>query len=219
MSHRLQAAAKSSVEVEGVQSSMRVVRRPDELLAVAREAADGSGAAVRTLILHVGPAILGAVRKILGPAHPDLDDVVQDAAIALLDALAAFRADCSVMTFARRVALLTALSARRKSMTRYKYQQFALSDTEFESDAVSPQSALLAKRRREMLLRCLDDLPAATAEALALHFVFGMTVEEIAATTNCPENTVWSRLRLGKQSLRRRVILDSGADELLEAAE
>lgn len=198
---------------------MRVVRRPDELLAVARQAADGSGTAVRALILHVGPAMLSAVRKILGHSHPDLDDVVQDAAIALLDALATFRADCSVMTFARRVALLTALSARRKSMTRYKYQQFALDDLDFEAEIASPQSALLAKQRREMLLRCLDDLAPATAEALALHFVLGMTVEEIAATTNSPENTVWSRLRLGKQSLRRRVILDSGADELLEGAE
>lgn len=198
---------------------MRVVRRPDELLAVARQAADGSGPAVRALIMHVGPAMLSAVRKILGHAHPDLDDVMQDAAIALLDALATFRADCSVLTFARRVALLTALSARRKSMTRYKYQQSVLPDSEFESDTVSPQSALVAKQRREMLLRCLDDLPPATAEALALHFVLGMTVEEIAATTNSPENTVWSRLRLGKQSLRRRVTLDSGADELLEAAE
>jgi RNA polymerase sigma-70 factor (ECF subfamily) len=158
------------------------------------------------------------VRKILGATHPDLDDVAQDAVIALLDALETFRADCSVMTFARRVALLTALSARRKSVTRHKYQQ-AAADLECESTSVSPQSALLAKQRRELLLRCLDDLPPATAEALALHFVLGMTIEEIAASTNAPQNTVWSRLRLGKQSLRRRVTLDSGADLLIGGAE
>lgn len=217
MSHRLEAAVEPTVEEP--RPSACVVRRSDDLLFVAREAANGSASAVRALIMHVGPAMLATVRKILGHAHPDLDDVVQDAAIALLDALVTFRADCSVMTFARRVALLTALSARRKSVTRYKYQQAAVVDLEFESDRVSPQSALLAKQRRELLLRCLDDLPSATAEALALHFVLGMTVEEIAATTNAPENTVWSRLRLGKQSLRRRVTLDSGAEVLIGGAE
>ncbi|MGC4065533.1 MAG: RNA polymerase sigma factor [Polyangiaceae bacterium] len=195
------------------------VRRTDELLLVAREAAKGSSTAVRTLVMHVGPAILMTVRKILGSTHPDVDDVAQDAVIALLDALATFRGESSVMTFAHRVALLTALAARRKNATRQKYLNVVALEQPAETHQASPQSLLLAKRRREVLLRLLDDLPDTTAEALALHFVLGMTVEEIAAVANAPENTIWSRLRLGKQALRKRLSADSQVAALLGEAE
>jgi len=194
-------------------------RRVDELLLVAREAAQGSAPAARTLVLHVGPAMLMTIRKILGPSHPDVDDVAQDAVLALLDALSTFRGDSSVMTFAHRVALLTSLAARRKSATRQKYHHFAALELEIDLSYSSPQSILLAKRRRELLLQLLDDLPEATAEALALHFVLGMTVEEIAEVACAPENTVWSRLRLGKQALRRKLSTDSTIADFLAEAE
>ncbi|HMA95803.1 MAG TPA: RNA polymerase sigma factor [Polyangiaceae bacterium] len=196
-----------------------VIRRTDELLAVAREAAQGSPPAVRALVLQVGPAVLATVRKVLGSSHADLDDVAQDAVIALLDALDRFRGESSVMTFARRIALLTALAARRKHSNRLKYLNVALLETNHELDEQSPQTILAAKRRRETMLRLLDELPEPTAEALALHFVLGMTVEEIAESTDAPENTVWSRLRLGKQALRRRLCANSRTASLLEEAE
>jgi RNA polymerase sigma-70 factor (ECF subfamily) len=189
------------------------------LLLVAREAAKGSSSAVRTLVMHIGPAILMTVRKILGSTHPDVDDVAQDAVIALLDALGTFRGESSVMTFAHRVALLTALAARRKNATRQKYLNVVALEQPSESHQSSPQSLLLAKRRREVLLRLLDDLPDTTAEALALHFVLGMTVEEIAAVAHAPENTIWSRLRLGKQALRKRLSADNQTAAMLGEAE
>ena len=58
------------------------------------------------------------VRKVLGRGHPDIDDVTQDAVIALLTALLTFRGECSVEHFANRIALLTALAARRRSRSR-----------------------------------------------------------------------------------------------------
>jgi RNA polymerase sigma-70 factor (ECF subfamily) len=62
----------------------------------------------------------------------------------------------------------------------------------------------------------LDSLPDVIAQALALHFILGHTVDEIAEATSSPPNTIWSRLRLGKQALRR--ILSENADlrELFE---
>lgn len=196
-----------------------VARRTDELLMVAREAAQGSPGAVRTLVMHVGPAMLMTVRKILGNGHPDVDDVAQDAIIALLDALTGFRGESSVMTFAHRVALLTALAARRKNATRQKYHHVAALEPETTSSTQSPQSLLVAKQRRTVVLKLLDELPESTAEALGLHFILGMTVEEIAGVANVPENTVWSRLRLGKQALRRRLVVDDKIADFLAGGE
>ena len=62
----------------------------------------------------------------------------------------------------------------------------------------------------------LDELPDLLAEALALHFAFGYTVEEIAATAAISPNTVWSRLRLGKRALRRKLGRDAQLAELFE---
>jgi RNA polymerase sigma-70 factor (ECF subfamily) len=54
---------------------------------------------------------------------------------------------------------------------------------------------------------------------LALHFVLGYSVEEIAASTEVPANTVWSRLRLGKQALRKKLERDDRIAELVRSRE
>jgi DNA-directed RNA polymerase specialized sigma24 family protein len=51
----------------------------------------------------------------------------------------------------------------------------------------------------------LDELPPAQSEVLALHIVLGYSVEETAAATSVPVNTVRSRLRAALAALRSRV--------------
>ena len=80
----------------------------------------------------------------------------------------------------------------------------------------SPWVAAVSRRRRELVQQLLDELPDVLAEALALHFAFGYTVEEIAAAASISANTVWSRLRLGKQALRRKLGRDAQLTELFE---
>src|SRR4029077_21217974 len=79
----------------------------------------------------------------------------------------------------------------------------------------SPLDLALANRRRVVVGRLLEELPQAVAEALALHFFLGYTVDEIAVTEAVSPNTVWSRLRLGKQALRRRLASDAALSGLL----
>ncbi|MDB4983304.1 MAG: polymerase sigma factor RpoE, partial [Myxococcales bacterium] len=54
------------------------------------------------------------------------------------------------------------------------------------------------------------------AEALALRAVTGMSIEKIAEVSDCPANTVRSRLRLAKEALRRRIAADPRMRECLE---
>jgi RNA polymerase sigma-70 factor (ECF subfamily) len=67
-----------------------------------------------------------------------------------------------------------------------------------------------------LVRQLLDELPDVIAEALALHFILGYTVDEIAEAAAISPNTVWSRLRLGKQALRRKLEGDARLAELLE---
>ena len=155
--------------------------RPDELLPLARAAAEGDPEAGATLVGAVGGSMLRVVRKVLGRGHPDIDDVTQDAVIALLTSLMVFRAECTVEHFANRVALLTALAARRRG--RVRARQVAVeseSVDEVASDQASPLATTVAARRRMLVRQLLDELPDVIAEALASHFILGYTVEEIA---------------------------------------
>ena len=189
----------------------------DELLPLARAIAKGDPDAAATLVLHVAGPMLRVVRRVLGRQHPDIDDVAQDAAIALLRALGTFRGDCSVVHFANRVALLTALAARRQSRARSESGESNGAHIENLADELpSPLATTLASRRRQIVHGLLDDLPDVIAESLALHFVLGYTVEEIAAAISVSRNTVWSRLRQGKRALRRRLEGDSQLAEMLE---
>ncbi|WP_437735764.1 RNA polymerase sigma factor [Sorangium sp. So ce1335] len=194
--------------------------RADELLGLSRAAAARDPAAIRTLITELGGAMLRTVRKVLGPHHPDVEDVTQEAVLALLQALPTFRAECTVVHFANRIALMTALGARRRLRVRARYDEpDAPVEAAADESGPSPFAEAVSTRRREMVLEVLDRMPEPTAEALALHFVLGHTVDEIAALARVSPNTVWSRLRLGKEALRRALANNAKLAELFRGRE
>ena len=187
----------------------------DPLKQLTALAARGNPAGVRAWVLAVGPSVLAVVRRILGVRSPEVDDVVQEALMAALGALPEFRGECTVMHFVWRVAALTAMNARRKLHVQAR---FASADTELDEaacDALSPLGHAHAARRRQAVRALLAELPAAQAEALALHCVLGMTVGEAAAATGVPPNTVRGRLVTAKAALRQRLAADPALEELL----
>jgi RNA polymerase sigma factor (sigma-70 family) len=192
-------------------------RRPDELLALARAAAERDATAAATLLNQVGGIVLGTVRQVLGPGHPDVEDVAQEASIAFLGSLGEFRGECSTRRYAQRVALFTALTSRRRLVAQ---ERLVDPDQPMEAKPAGPEASplveTLAARRRETLRKVLDSLPDVIAQALALHFILGHTVDEIAEATSSPANTIWSRLRLGKQALRKILSENSDLKELFE---
>jgi RNA polymerase sigma factor (sigma-70 family) len=201
---------------------------PDELAALARAAAAGDADAAGTLVMHLGGSMFSIVRRVLGQRNPDLDDVAQDAVIALLGALSKFRNECGVTHFAHRIALLTALAALRRARVRLRWTDSIDQDIEErgaerkldllvdDDDVASPLATTVSARRRALVRQLLDELPEVIAEALALHFILGYTVDEIAEAAEISPNTVWSRLRLGKQALRRKLEGNFRLAELLE---
>ena len=162
--------------------------------------------------------MLRVVRRILGRQHPDVDDVAQDAVMALLRALPTFRGECTVVNFASRVSLLTALAARRRLRLRTRWAEGDGAPVEDlpEEERRSPLATAVASRRRDVVHHLLDQLPDVIAESLALHFVLGYTVDEIATAISVSPNTVWSRLRLGKRALRLKLQANSHLAEILE---
>jgi len=189
-------------------------RAVDDLAALVADCRRGERAATATLLTSVGHSMLQMIRRVLGGNDPDVEDVFQESLMALVKALPAFRGDCSTRHFACRIATLTALKARRRR--RAGIQEVLLAGDEAPGESADERDWALASCRRQTLRRLLDELPGVQAEALVLHYIAGLTVEEIASTLGAAAETVRSRLRLAKTALRERAATDPSMLALLE---
>jgi RNA polymerase sigma-70 factor (ECF subfamily) len=160
--------------------------------------------------------MLKVVRRVLGSKHPDIEDTLQEATIALLRALLTFRGECTAKHFACRVAALTALTTRRRDFARGGSRHSEPVDAADWADGAEDVDWFLAARRRQLLRHLLDELPQPQAEALILHSLVGLTMDELARTTHVRLETARSRLRLAKAGLRARIISNPAASDLLQ---
>lgn len=183
----------------------------DALGALATRAAAGERGAQRTLLCAVAPSLLKVIRGALGQYHPDIDNVFQETCLALLRALPRFRGECTTLYFACRIAALTAMNARRRTLAAKTVDYDACEDQ--SPDESSPAEDALQARQRQVLRQLMDELPPERAEVLVLHVMLGYTVDETSAATQVPVNTVRSRLRRALNALRERLSADT---QLLE---
>jgi RNA polymerase sigma-70 factor, ECF subfamily len=194
-------------------------RARDELGKLARVAGEGSADALRTLIMSVTPAILRTVRGVLGTAHPDVEDVAQESVWRLVNALPGFRYECGVLHFACKVAVHTALNARRRERHRGSGRLDPLEPEDHAHAGPSPSEELASAARRESVRELFASLPTAQAEAFVMHIVLGFSVEETADACEVPANTVRSRLRLAKQAMRMRAAANPALSDILRGSE
>jgi RNA polymerase sigma-70 factor (ECF subfamily) len=159
-----------------------------------RAAAAGDRDAAEALCKELLPRVRNLVRYLVrGDSH--VDDIAQEALIAVLRGLGSFRGEGKLESWVDRIVARTTFAALRR--LRAETQPGASNVAEREGDAAPNTYAL----RRE-LAAALDRLPAEQRESLVLHFAVGMTVPEIAEAVAAPFETVRSRLRLGKAALR-----------------
>ena len=179
--------------------------RPQE--DVLERALRGETAAIGVLLKQLAPGMIRAARSLMGTTHADTDDVVQQSLIGLVQALPSFRGECSITHFASRIVTRTALAARRRNAIRGDRVDDAIEPDAF---AVEPSQAeaFEAERRRHSVRSLMEQLPEEQAETLALRVVLGFSLEEVAQATGVPLNTVRSRVRLAKTSLKKRIESD-----------
>jgi RNA polymerase sigma-70 factor (ECF subfamily) len=189
----------------------------DPVAAWIDRALQGDAAAMRSLLAALAPVVMRAARRLLGRGHPDLDDVAQQALVGVIERLPGFRGESSLGHFAERVAVYRALTARRDARFRQRLAAEAADADDGEPPA-SPFSIAASRARLALLREALDALSPPQAEALALHFLFDRTIAEIATMTDAAEETVRSRLRLGKQALRTKIQKDGRFRALRDGA-
>jgi RNA polymerase sigma-70 factor, ECF subfamily len=212
-----EAANRTSREARRRSEEATKGAKPPSARQLARDAAQGDLQAAQSLLEAVGPAMARAVRSVMGPTHPDVDDVVQQSLISFVQSLGQFRGDSEPSFYAYRIAVRAALASRKRARAQQiKLAAFARENQNAPTTAPSPTESALAAERRKLVRRLLDELPAEQAETLALHTVVGLRLKEVASIGEVPLNTVKSRLRLAKQTLRAHIAADPGLAEQLE---
>ncbi len=179
----------------------------DALRGVAAAAVAGDALALRGLLCALSPEISRVARCVLGSSAPELDDVVQESLLGLLRALPTFRGECSLRRLANRIAVRTAIHARRRARKRYADNALLADEAmpRVPLNGRDPEREYMSARREALLLLLLDELPEVQAETLALRVVLGFSLEETAQAMSVPENTVRSRMRLAREALRARI--------------
>jgi RNA polymerase sigma-70 factor (ECF subfamily) len=203
------------VDGGGQPAAAEEVPRNDPLADLARRANTGDAAAMRQLLRSLATPLLGAVRAIAGRNAPDIEDIAQETMVALVQALPAFRGECSVVHYGSRIAVRTAMAARKRRMIRQHRADALSHEAVEETFAASAGEDAWAVRRRELLRALLDELPEAQADTFALRIALGYSMQEVADATGAPVNTVRSRLRLAKEALRHRIEKDPAFAELI----
>lgn len=173
---------------------------PAHLEALAREALGQAPEAVRRFLLAISPAVGRACRGVLGPRHADLEDTIQESLIDVMRGLPSYRFEGHLVGFVTKVGVRRALMSRRRSVARIRHLQL-LDDLHDELPVTDPNAGEI--EQAEVMRDLLRRVRPIQAETLVMRVVLGFSVEEIAVATDVSVNTVKTRLRLGKKTLRQ----------------
>jgi RNA polymerase sigma-70 factor (ECF subfamily) len=158
-------------------------------------AAAGNRVAAESVCRELLPRVRNLVRYLVR-GDTRVDDIAQEALIAVLRGLGTYRGDGRFEAWVDRVVARSTFATLRRF--RAETQPGVENVAERERDPVP--SAPYDERRD--LAAALDQLPPEQRQALILHFSVGMTVPEIAEAIAAPFETVRSRIRLAKAALR-----------------
>ena len=164
----------------------------------ARQALRGDPAAVREFLHAIAPLVRSICRGVMGRQNPELEDTIQDCLIDVVRALPQFRFEADVSHYVAKITMRRAIGGRERARARSR--QHVAMDAHIPA-VTSFDDALEA--RADLVRNLLDDLNEDQAMVLRLRLMLGHSMSEIASITGVSVNTVKTRLRLGKNQLRR----------------
>jgi len=143
-----------------------------------------------------GPALLRLAGSYTNNSG-DRDDLFQDIALAIWQALPRFRGESSERTFIFRIAHNRAISylAQRRRLTPAE-------DIEIPDPRPNPEGGFAKEQQEARLVAAIHDLPVEYRQVITLTLE-GMSYTEIAEILGIGESNVGVRLNRARQMLRR----------------
>lgn len=141
----------------------------------------------------------------------EAQDIAQEAFIKAFRAAPGFRGDSAFYTWLYRITINTAknyLQSRGRRAPLHDVnidddEQF-VADVNFENNA-SPEALMQREQLKEVIFKCMAQLPDELQQAIKLREIDGMSYEDIAISMNCPIGTVRSRIFRAREAIDKQI--------------
>ena len=175
----------------------------------------GSAEAFGVLVRRYQHRLYHSLVHMLGSAE-DAQDVSQDAFVLAYQKLESFRGQSGFYSWLYRIAMNTAISARRRPKQPGISVDTLREQTGHEPadhrPSAAPSHALDVSEQQQLVRRALQGLSDEFRTCLVLKEMDGLSYEEIAGVLDCPIGTVRSRIHRGRQELRDKLRSLLGAE-------
>ncbi len=163
-----------------------------EELRLIRRIADKDRDALSELFLGYHPRLFKFIYR-LSDSYTVADELVNDVMLTIWQKAASFRGDSRVSTWIFGIAY-------RLTMRRVTKKKLQLADIADNEHLAAPDAADL--ETQNWVHRGLQSLPPAQKMTVILVFYLGLTYEETAEITECPVNTVKTRMFHARRKLK-----------------
>lgn len=176
----------------------------EEQLELLKQVATGDKHALTQLYLQFHARLFKFVFR-LTRSYSTADELVNDVMLVVWEKAGSFRGDSRVSTWIFGIAYRQAM----RRITRNKVQLAPL------NDAADPQvDHVSTSETEDWVEQGLHSLPAAQQLTVMLVFYLGLTYEEIAEVTDCPVNTVKTRMFHARRKLKDYLTRAAKPEEL-----
>lgn len=165
------------------------------------QAAAGDRAVAQELLLELLPRIRNLVRYLVWN-DADVDDIAQLSLVEVARSFGNYRGEGALSSWADRITMRVTLHHVRRKRNDERRRSTLSPDLHVVTGSDQPDDFTL----RRQTSRLLDELPDDQRQAVVMHHVLGLSMPELATELGIPFETARSRLRLGIQKLRARVL-------------
>jgi len=138
----------------------------------------------------------------------DREDLFQEIAMALWQALPKYRGEASERTWLYRIAHNVAISASMQRRSRAGRETELPESEDFRSPAMGSEETVLQTEKRNLLIRAIRSLPPLERQLILLHLE-GLSYAQIQEVSGMSQSAIATRLSRLRDSLRERVEADT----------
>lgn len=172
-------------------------------------AAGGDRSALADLYRAYQPRLFRFVLRITR-SYPVAEELVNDIMLDVWRQAGQFRGDSKLSTWILSIAYRKACRASAKKTLAIA------ADIEPEK---LPDTSMSGLETEDWVSKCLDVLPAAQKLTVIMVFYLGLSYEEIARVSDCPVNTVKTRMFHARRKLKERMTYAARHDALEKVRE
>ena len=182
----------------------------EQLITLVEKSQSGDTKAVEKLLQYAHTSVSYQCRKMLSNPQ-DAEDMTQEVLFTIYTKLDTLQEPAAFHRWADQITVSRCINALNRTHVEYQFAEdeegHSILDTLEELDEqVIPDKAIDHAETVRMIEEIVGNLPDVQRAATLMFYYDEMSVKEIAAAMNVPENTVKSRLNYARKAIKEKVL-------------